>query len=140
MAKVLLVEDDLNDVLLFKRAIRKANLPLDPDGPEMVLAPDGEAAVSYLQEGERPLPKVVFLDLKLPRKSGLEVLEWIRVQGGLRALPVVVLTASAEVQNLEQAYALGANAYLVKPGTLHQLEEITQVMGRFWLQFNQTLG
>ena len=127
---VLLVEDNRDDALLMGRAFRKAGLA----APAHV--EDGEAAVAYLAQaaasGDRapgPLPGLVLLDLKLPRKSGLEVLEWLRAQDALRRLPVVVLTSSREAPDIRRAYDLGANSYLVKPVGFEALRQLVETLG-----------
>lgn len=132
---ILLVEDDPNDVLLIKRAFRKANLA----NPIHVVG-DGEAAVAYLAgqapytDRERyPLPMLLLLDLKMPRKSGFEVLAWLREQPGLKRLPVVVLTASRETNDINRAYELGANSYLVKPVAFDTLLEMVKTLNLYWL-------
>src|SRR5687767_12659328 len=111
------VEDDPNDVLLLQRAIRRGNLPI-----AVLAVGDGETAIAYLngdagyEDRQRyPIPDLVLLDLKIPRKSGLEVLSWIRDHPALRRLPVAVLTSSRHDRDIEQAYDRGANSYLVKP-------------------------
>ncbi len=134
---ILLVEDDHNDVLLIKRAFQKVKIA----NPIIVLN-DGEQAISYLAGREpyieRPLPVLILLDLKLPRKSGHEVLEWLRQQQKLRRLPVVVLTASCESSDINRAYDLGANSYLVKPVTFDALVEMVKTLNLYWLIFNKT--
>ncbi len=136
---VLLVEDDPNDVLLVQRAFRRAAIanPLE-------VATDGEQAVAYLsgegafQDRERyPLPRLVLLDLKLPRLSGLEVLKWIRSHPTLRKLLVVVLTSSREHTDVDRAYGEYVNSYLVKPVSPDDMLEMTRALGLYWLRFNQ---
>jgi CheY-like chemotaxis protein len=136
---LLLVEDKSNDVLLIRRALGKAGIA----NPLQVVG-DGDQAVAYLAgdgpfaDRERfPLPGVVLLDLKLPRRSGLEVLEWLRGQPGLKRLPVVVLTSSAESRDINRAYDLGANSYLVKPVEFGPLLEMVKALGPYWLALNQ---
>jgi CheY-like chemotaxis protein len=134
---ILLVEDDHNDILLIKRAFQKVKIA----NPIIVLN-DGEQAISYLAGREpyieRPLPVLILLDLKLPRKSGHEVLEWLRQQQTLKRLPVVVLTASSESSDINRAYDLGANSYLVKPVTFGALVEMVKTLNLYWLIFNKT--
>ncbi|OGG43811.1 MAG: two-component system response regulator [Candidatus Handelsmanbacteria bacterium RIFCSPLOWO2_12_FULL_64_10] len=136
---VLLVEDDPNDVLLIQRAFRKANLvnPLHVVG-------DGEEAIAYLSgqgvyaERERhPLPILILLDLKLPRKSGHEVLAWLRRQPELKRLPAVVLTSSREAADVNRVYDLGANSYLVKPVAFDDLLKMAQTLNMYWLILNE---
>lgn len=136
---VLLVEDDPNDVLLVQRAFRRANLA----NPIQVVG-DGEAAVDYMagrgpyqDRRGHPLPAIMLLDLKLPRRSGFEVLEWLRRQPGLRRLPVVVLTSSALAADIRRAYELGANSYLVKPLEFDALQDILRAVAAYWLGLNQ---
>lgn len=136
---ILLVEDDPNDVLLVQRAFRKANL----DIPVQVVT-NGEAAVAYLTGQDvftdretYPLPVLVLLDLKLPRKSGLEVLKWLREQPGLKRLPVVILTSSGEMGDINRAYDLGANSYLVKPVAFDSLLALVQSLYLYWLVLNE---
>ncbi len=138
-ATILLVEDNLNDVLLMRRAFAKAQLP----NPVEVVG-DGDTAVAYLagenQYADRrryPLPVVLLLDLKLPRRSGFEVLEWLRRQPGLRRLPVVVLTSSQEMADVNRAFDLGANSYLVKPVAPAALLDLVKTLGLYWLDYNQ---
>lgn len=133
---ILLVEDDHNDVLLIKRAFQKVNI-----ANPIIVVHDGEQAISYLAGREpyvdRALPMLVLLDLKLPRKSGHEVLEWLRQQPNLKRLPVVVLTASSESSDVNRAYDLGANSYLVKPVTFDALVEMVKTLNLYWLILNK---
>lgn len=136
---ILLVEDDSNDVLLIQRAFRKAKL-VNP----LQVVQDGEAAVLYLggqglyaDRDRYPLPILMLLDLKLPRLSGLEVLEWLRQQPELRRLLVVVLTSSRENADVNRAYDLGANSYLVKPVAFDGLLEMVRTLNQYWLILNE---
>ncbi|MEX0856163.1 MAG: response regulator [Gemmatimonadota bacterium] len=136
---LLLVEDDDNDVVLIRRAFAKSKI-----ANTLEVVTDGEAAIAYLA-GEAPyenrvLPELVLLDLKLPRKSGHEVLEWIRSQPGLLSLPVVVLTSSRESSDLERAYRSGANSYLVKPPEFEALLEMVRTLDFYWMVLNQKPG
>ncbi len=138
-APVLLVEDDPNDVLLIQRAFRKANL-VNP----LHVAGDGEEAVAYLSgqgayadRGRHPLPILILLDLKLPRKSGHEVLAWLRAQPELKRLPAVVLTSSREAADVNRVYDLGANSYLVKPVAFDDLLKMVQTLNMYWLILNE---
>ena len=136
---VLLVEDDPNDVLLIQRAFTKANLQVP-----MQVVDNGEAAVSYLSgagdygdRDQHPLPILILLDLKLPCRSGHEGLAWLRQQPGLKRLPVVVLTSSQEMGDIDRAYDLGANSYLVKPVAFNALIEIVKTLDLYWMSLNQ---
>jgi CheY-like chemotaxis protein len=136
---LLLVEDDEDDVALLRRACRRAGLA----NPVVVLG-DGDAAVDYLggtgpyaDRGRHPLPMLVLLDLKLPRRSGHEVLAWLRAQAGpIRRLPVVVLTSSARPEDVNRAYEAGANTYLVKPGSAEALLDIVRTIDRYWVELS----
>ena len=132
---ILLAEDREDEVMLLRRAFAKANF-LNP----LHVVSNGEEAIAYLQgEGkysnrdEYPLPCLLLLDLKMPRKNGFEVLEWIRQQPGLSALRVVVLTGSDEMRDVNRAYQLGANSFLVKPVDFPRFVEVTQALKGYWL-------
>jgi CheY-like chemotaxis protein len=108
------------------------------------VARDGEEAVVYLSgEGEFadrerfPLPVVVLLDLKMPRRSGFSVLKWMREREELKYLPVVVLTASDQAADIRMAYELGANSYLLKPVNFDALYEMVKTLKLYWVVLNQ---
>ena len=135
---ILLVEDNEDDVFLMKRALKEAQV-----ANPLYIVEDGQQAVDYLRgEGEfadrarYPFPAIVFLDLKLPLKSGHQVLEWIRAQPGLASLVVVVLTSSDEPSDVAKSYKLGANSYLVKPPTCEQLTDMAKCFKWYWLEYN----
>ena len=137
---MLLVEDDPNDILLIQRAFAKACL-VNP----LKIVRDGEEAFNYLSgngefsdRGRFPLPSLILLDLKLPRKSGLEILQWLREQPGLKSIPVIVLTSSKESSDVSRAYDLGANSYLVKPVGFEGLLELVKSIGMYWMILNKT--
>ena len=139
---ILLVEDNPDDVLLIRRAFAKAGTT----APLNVVS-DGEAAVAYLagegayaDRAHFPLPALLLLDLKRPPKSGLEVLEWLRARPGLRRLPVVVLTSSRESVDVQRAYDLGANSYLVKPVAFDDMRRMAAALGLYWLTMNERPG
>lgn len=136
--RILLVEDDPNDILLFEKALSTKNFPI-----ELVIVRDGEKAISYLSgNGEskgRPIPDLVLLDLKLPRKSGFEVLEWIKSHPLLRTIPVIIFSSSKQTQDLKTAYSLGANSYLVKPTGFMELNKLIEDLGGYWFVHNQIL-
>jgi len=138
-AAILLVEDNEDDVFLMKRAVHAAGI-VNP----LHIVEDGQQAIDYLSgngvfaaRDKYPVPAIVFLDLKLPIKGGLQVLEWIRTQKQLEGLVVVVLTSSNEPSDLRDAYKLGANSYVVKPPTAAQLIDLTKAFKWYWLQFNR---
>jgi CheY-like chemotaxis protein len=136
---ILHVEDDPNDVLLVQRALKKTTAP-----STILSVSDGDRALSYLagsQEfGNRekfPFPHLVLLDLKMPRKSGMEVLAWIREQPTLKRLLVVVFTSSKHDQDINRAYELGANSYLVKPVGFEELVTTMKEIHHYWGTLNQ---
>ena len=137
MKTILQVEDDPNDVFLLQHAMTKAGV----QNPIQV-ARDGQQAIDYLKgagkfaDRERfPIPCLVLLDLKLPHVMGLNVLKWIRQQPGA-PLVVVMLTASGEDADIETAYRLGANGFLVKPSQASRLVDIAKAIKDFWLTHN----
>jgi CheY-like chemotaxis protein len=132
---LLVVEDDPNDVLFVRRGLAKAGV----EG-SVREARDGEEAVAYLEgkgdfrdRSKHPLPSLVLLDLKLPKKSGLEVLEWLRGRPDLRTIPVVVLTSSRESRDMARARDLGVAAYHVKPVEFGEFMGVVESIGRNWL-------
>jgi CheY-like chemotaxis protein len=136
---LLLIEDDPNDVALFHRPVRKAGLSV-----EIHTADDGDAAIRFLKTkleqpaGEKSdLPWIMLLDLKMPRKSGLEVLEWLRRQPLLRPWPVIIFTSWRESSDIARAYELGANSYLVKPVSFDQRKGMVREMNHYWLDLNE---
>jgi DNA-binding response OmpR family regulator len=137
---VLLVEDDANDVLLFQRAFSKLNRKC-----ELIIARDAYRAERWLvgedaaRENIPPaLPRLILLDLKLPGKSGLELLTWIRGRTRLRRLPVVIFSSSSEPFDMEHAYGAGANSYIVKPAGFDALLETVKRLCEYWLELNRT--
>ena len=136
---LLIVEDNSDDRILLQRAFRRARL-----ANPVHMVTDGEEAVAYLLgEGRfadreaNPFPVLVLLDLKLPRRSGLEVLKWMREHPTLRRLPVVVLTSSKEQSDINVAYDLGANSYLTKPVEFGALIELVSTLNLFWLLLSE---
>lgn len=114
---ILLVEDNPNDAELTQRALKKSDL-----GARLAIARDGAEALEYLLSN-RPRPKVVFLDLKLPKIDGIEVLRRVRAEERTHSLPIVVLTSSQEERDINECYKLGVNSYVVKPVEfLHRIE------------------
>ena len=136
---ILLVEDNASDEKLALLAFQRSGVP-----HEIVVARDGAEALDYLfatgkYRDRDPMvrPAVILLDLKLPRVSGLEVLRRIRAVPETRHLPVVIMTASREDEDLLRGYSLGANAYLRKPVDFGEFAEAARVLAGFWLKFNE---
>jgi CheY-like chemotaxis protein len=131
---VLLVEDDLNDIFLVKRAFKMAHL----ENPLQVVT-DGEEATHYLSGRGKyadrhlyPLPRLIVMDIKMPRMSGFDVLEWIKKDGALRRIPVIIVSSSDRPQDINQAYELGANAYMVKPVSFRAVERLFESITHYW--------
>ena len=135
--RILLVEDDPNDVELTLSALAEKNLAND-----VFVVSDGEEALDYLyrrkayEAREMDDPALMLLDLKLPKVSGMEVLERIKNNPTLKTIPVVVLTSSQEEQDLMRSYSLGTNAYVVKPVDFQDFVEAVSELGLFWIVTN----
>src|SRR5215472_17062755 len=139
-AVILLAEDEEDYVLLIKNAFAKANIP----NPLFVVW-NGQEAIAYLKgEGkysnraEYPLPELMLLDLKMPRVNGLEVLKWLRAHPGLSGLRVLVLTSSDQIRDVNEAYQLGANSFLVKPTDFEDTIQLSRLINDFWLKASKT--
>jgi len=137
---ILLVEDNPVDILLMQRTFRNGTFA----NTSLQIVRDGDAAVFYLNgDGEYsdreryPLPAVILLDLKLPRRSGHEVLGWLKEQPELKRLPVVILTSSRQPCDVVRAYDLGVNSYLVKPIGFASLLEMMNSFSDYWLNHNE---
>jgi len=131
---VLVVEDNPDDVELTLRALKRMSLT----NPVRVARDGVEALEILLGDGTSrpPLPRVVLLDLKLPRVGGLEVLARLRAEERTRTLPVVVLTSSREEPDVRKAYALGVNSYVVKPVEFEKFVDAVGKVGQYWLLLN----
>lgn len=135
---ILLVEDNLQDIELTLAALKRNNV-----ANEVIVARHGGEGLDYLfhrgQFKDRPLgqPVVVFLDLKMPKVDGLEVLRVIKADPLLKAVPVVMLTSSREEADLVRSYELGVNAYVVKPVGFEQFTDAIRQLGMFWAVLNE---
>jgi DNA-binding response OmpR family regulator len=138
LGRILIVEDDPNDVELTLTALEEYNL-----ANEVVITRDGQQALDYLYcrgEGNSRAtenPAVMLLDLKLPKINGLEVLQQIRSDERLKMIPVVVLTSSHEEKDMIRSYQLGVNAYVVKPVDFHEFVNAVKELGVFWAVINE---
>jgi CheY-like chemotaxis protein len=135
---VLLAEDDLTDVALMSLAWGKSSVTVP-----LCVVRDGQEAMDYLagreqyQDRQRyPFPSLVLLDLKMPRVNGFEVLDWLQQHARLRRVPVVVLSGSDDRGDLNRAYDLGANSYLVKPSAFEELHVLVDRVKAYWVELN----
>jgi len=131
---VLLVEDDLNEIFLVKRAFKMARVQ-----SPLHIVTDGVEAMNYLRGQDRfsdrrayPLPKLIVMDIKMPRKSGFEVLEWVKRDPLLRRIPIVIVSSSENPADINRSYELGANAYMVKPVDFQAVEHLFQSITHYW--------
>lgn len=131
--KILHVEDNPDDVMLMNLAFNRAGI-----AAKLQVVSDGDEAIAALENGAFAggPPVCVLLDVKLPRVSGLEVLAWIRNQPHLRRLPVILLTSSSQTADINRAYDLGANSFLVKPPDLDSLTQLVRTVAHYWVQTN----
>jgi DNA-binding response OmpR family regulator len=137
---VLLVEDEASDAALVMRAFDKAAM-----NSKVIRLSDGDQAVSYMrgdppyhERAAYPLPSVILLDIKLPRRSGFEVIEWVREQQGpVNRTMIVMLTSSRFRGDVNRAYELGANSYLTKPDSSRQLVELAILFKEYWFRWNE---
>lgn len=131
---ILLVEDDVDDAELTRRAFARSRV-----ANEIEVVRDGAAALErLLGPNAGPLPSLVLLDLKLPLVDGLEVLERLRAEERTRLLPIVILTSSREALDLERGYLLGANSYIRKPVDFAAFERAVDQIGTYWLVLNES--
>ena len=134
---ILIAEDEEIDVILLKRAFQAAGI-----GHPIMLARDGQEALEYIaslqqSDANASWPVLFLLDINMPRCSGLEVLSRLREMALSRPIPIIVFSSSNHPRDVEQAYRLGANAYLVKPASTAQRNEMIRIIRAFWLQLNQ---
>jgi two-component system, response regulator len=129
--EILLIEDNANDAELTLRALKQRNL-----ANQVFVCRDGAEAMAFFDNGASPVPKVVLLDLKLPKVDGLEVLRRLKGDNRTKAIPVVVLTSSREEPDIERAYELGANSYIVKPVDFEAFARAVSDVGLYWLLLN----
>ena len=130
---ILLVEDNAGDVRLTREALLEADVSV-----ELTAVPDGEQALAFLRgEGAHagvPRPDLILLDLNLPKKNGLEVLEEIKRDPALRGTPVIMLTTSSSARDIAACYDRGVNCYVVKPLDLDDFTRLVQAINSFWFE------
>jgi CheY-like chemotaxis protein len=141
---ILLVEDDQNDIFFLQYAFETAGVT----NPIQIVG-DGQQAIDYLagrgayaDRARFPFPCLMLLDLKIPVKMGLDVLQWVQQHPELRNLLVVVLTSSSDIEDVDAAYRLGARSFLTKPLTVEKRLELARMIKHYWLELNEfpTLG
>jgi CheY-like chemotaxis protein len=132
---ILLIDDSEDDLILVRRSFIKAGV-LNP----LMTVTSGDQAIAYLSgsgkyanRAEYPLPGLILLDIKMPGMDGFEVLRWVRNQPDLKTLRIVMLTSSDELRDMNQAYQLGANSFLIKPLDFERFVEISQALCGYWL-------
>lgn len=132
VAEILLVEDNPNDAELAIRALKKNNL-----ANNLIHLEDGREALDYLYDENNEMPKLILMDVKMPRIDGIEVLRRLKSDDKKKIIPVVMLTSSKEDKDIIEAYNLGVNAYIVKPVDFDQFVKAVTEVGLFWLILNQ---
>ena len=136
---IIIVEDDADQLALLTLAFQKANIknPIQVfrDGQEVMVYLSKLGSHSRVALSDSP-PALMLLDLKMPRKTGFEVLEWLRHQPRLKCLVVVVMSSSLEMSEINRAYELGCNSYLSKPGGIDRLVEVVSLIYNYWLLLN----
>jgi two-component system response regulator len=132
VVEVLLVEDNPDDAELTIRTLKKYNL-----ANNLLHLEDGQEALDFLFDEGNRMPKLILLDLKMPRVDGIEVLRKIKSDIQRKIIPVVVLTSSKEERDIVESYKLGVNAYIVKPVNFEQFVKAVSELGLFWLILNQ---
>lgn len=130
--EILLIEDNLDDAGLTIRALKKNNL-----ANHLLHLQDGSEALDFLFDERNQMPKLILLDLKMPKIDGIEVLRKLKSDERKRVIPIVVLTSSKEERDIVESYQLGVNAYIVKPVDFDQFVKAVTQLGLFWLILNQ---
>jgi two-component system, response regulator len=130
--EILLIEDNPDDAGLAIRALKKNNL-----ANNLLHLQDGEEAIDFLFNESNQMPKLILLDLKMPKIDGIEVLRKLKSDERKKVIPIVVLTSSKEERDIVESYKLGVNAYIVKPVDFDQFVKAVTDVGLFWLILNQ---
>lgn len=133
---ILYAEDDEDDQFLIERAFKKMACPV-----EVRFVSDGSEALEYMRGAGKytdrarfPLPTVIFLDIKMPRMNGFEVLQWLKGSDAFKLIPVVMISSSQLQADIDHAYALGASVYLVKPARMEELQKLFKATGEFFVE------
>lgn len=132
--QILVAEDNEDDAFILTRALQAAGLPrpayICKDGQQVIDYITGSG--SFADRGEFPFPRMLILDIKMPRLNGLEVLRWVRAHPDCAVIPTIILTSSAHPKDVEEAFKSGVNAYFLKPPTPEEMEELLTVIHKFW--------
>jgi CheY-like chemotaxis protein len=135
---ILVADDDAHDTMLVQLAVKRAELSL-----QLTSVKDGQEVIDYLlgrahfaDRNSHPFPKLLLLDLKMPRLSGFDVLDFVRSQPGLRQLPIVIFSSSDDPKDIQRAYDGGANSYLCKPHSNDDLSALLRALEEYWCKFN----
>jgi two-component system response regulator len=131
--EILLVEDNPDDANLAIRALKKNNL-----ANHLLHLEDGQKALDYIFNEDNAMPRLILLDLKMPKVDGLEVLKKLKADEKKKLIPIVMLTSSKEESDIVKSYRLGVNAYIVKPVDFDQFVRAVTDLGLFWLVLNQS--
>ena len=138
LVPILVADDDAQDTLLVKMAAERADL-----GLQLASVQDGEEVIDYLlgrapysDRHAHPFPKLLLLDLKMPRLNGFDVLDFVRQQPGLKQLPIVIFSSSDDPKDIRRAYESGANSYLCKPHSNNDLASLLKALEQYWCKFN----
>jgi CheY-like chemotaxis protein len=133
---ILYAEDEPDDQFFIERALKQLTCPV-----EVRFVNDGQEALDYLQgkgqyadRSRFPMPTVIFLDIKMPRLNGFEVLKWLKEQEAFKRIPVAMITSSQMQEDIDRVYELGASAYLVKPARMDELQKLFKVTGEFFVE------
>jgi len=138
---IFLIEDRPDEIELMKQALHQAGVT----NPLRMIS-DGAEAIAYFEGRDRyadrhtyPLPRLVLLDLKLPNRTGLDIVKWLKNDDRLKRIPVILVTSSREVSDMEKAYSAGVNSYLVKPTSFRDFVETMKITATYWIHYNSSL-
>ena len=138
---ILLVEDRPDEVELMKQALHQAGIT----NPLRMIS-DGAEVIAYFEGRDRfadrnfwPLPRLVLLDLKLPNRTGLDIVKWMKNHERLKKIPVVMVTSSREPSDMDKAYSAGVNSYLVKPTSFRAFVDTMKITASYWIHYNSSL-
>lgn len=135
---ILIADDDSDDRLMVGDALKQSGFKGRP-----VFVEDGEGVLDYLhgrgrfRQGDYPLPRLILLDLNMPRKTGIEVLREMKADGRFEHVPVVVFTTSQDEEDMQQSYALGVNSFITKPVSYDALVHMMEILGKYWFEIVQ---